>query len=127
MEKAPFGGLFCMHRSVDRAEFRQRPDTEEDLSNDLVLCDAAHLGASRIDGGGALITHHEPLIFRHLEGQIQVAGAEGLFHQVWLVDRGAVNDHCPVVQNVDPVARAADHSFYQNLVVVVKRDDVARL
>ena len=57
----------------DSANPAERPDSQQNLSDDLYLRYAADRGIARIAARKPMIPHHEDPSFRYAEGQIDVA------------------------------------------------------
>ena len=111
---------------IHKPEFVKRPDAEDDVADDLVLVDAADGSVAGIDGNLAVVPHDEYLALGHLVGEFDVGLSVGLgLMQVGLVDHFLVDVDVSVLIDVDPFAAAGDDALDQDIVVVVKGDDLA--
>lgn len=111
---------------IHKPEFVQGPDAEDDVADDLVLVDAADGGVAGVDGDLAVVPHDEDLALGDLVGEFDVGNSVGLgLVQVGLVDHFLVDVDVPVLVDVDPFAAAGDDALDQDIVVIVKGDDLA--
>ena len=116
----------CHLPSPYRAEARQRPDPENDLSHDLIRRHAAHSRAARVDRDVPVVTHQEIPLVRHLIGQRDRRLAIRMRRQIGLVEDVSVDGNDSIRVDVDPVRGACDIPLDQKLVAVIKCRDIAR-
>lgn len=67
-----------------------------------------------------MVTQHKIAVFRHLIGELDVAFPQGKLVHVWLVQRLTVHGDNAVLIQRDHVARQADDTLEQKLVLPVK-------
>ena len=75
---------FCLSRSVDFTKLSQRPDAEENSSDDLLLRHASHRRVPAVNRGCAVVAHHKIPAVRYLIGQFNITVAKIAFGQIWL-------------------------------------------
>ena len=74
-----------------------------------------------------MVAHDEDLSVGDLIGEGDVRVAEGLLHQVGLLQKRFINIDSAVLLDVHPLAGPGDDPLHQDLVVVVKGDDIPLL
>ena len=111
--------------SLDFPEGFERPDTQHDPPDHLLVADAAHRRIPAVRRGGAVVAHDEYLAVRHLVGQLDVAIPKGLFLDIGLVQRLAVHGDVAVFVDIHHFPAQCDDALHEDLVVVVEGADVA--
>ena len=71
-----------------------------------------------------MVTQHKIAVFRHLIGELDVAFPQGKLVHVWLVQRLTVHSDNAVLIQRDHIARQADDTLEQKLVLPVKTAQV---
>ena len=106
------------------SELVEWPDAPEDAADDLLLGDAANGCIPRVDGDGPVVSHHKDSRFGHLVRKFDVRLAKRLFGKVGFVERHPVDGHIARFIDVDPFTRLGDHTLHQNLIIVVKGNNI---
>ena len=111
----------------NRAKAFQRPDPEQNLSNDLVLRYAANRLIARVNGNAAVVSQHKKLIFRNLIGQFDRDLSVICLGQIRFLQHFAIAKYTAVRFHADLITRKTNDPFDQHFVVIIKRDHIAAL
>lgn len=71
-----------------------------------------------------MIAHNENSAFRHLIWKLDITS---LFIQIRFVQQCLIHIHISVSIHIDPFSGTGNHTLNENFVIVIERDNVARL
>ena len=108
----------------DASHILQRPDPENNFTDDLLLGHAAQSGTAGVHRSGPMVTHHKDLPFRNLIRKFNGAVAQSFLRKIGLLQHLTINIYSAFHINVYPISRVRNYPLHQDLVVVVERNNV---
>jgi len=102
----------------------QCSESQYDRSDDTVCGDRANLSQTAVHCDGPVITHDEYMTCRYVVWEGQIALADRGLGKIGFLQCGAVDIDLSVRFHGNLIATQTDGSAHQNLIVVIKGDDV---
>ena len=113
--------------SFYNTDLLQRPDAEEDSSDDLLLGHTTDGCIAGIHRSRAVVTHNKIFSVGHLVRQFYIRLAVGLFYQIGLVEEFFVDVYRAILVDVHPVSRTGNDPLDQNFIIIVESHDISGL
>ena len=74
-----------------------------------------------------MVTHDKYSVLRYLIREVNVTFTERFIRNIRLIEQHIIHIHISVCINIDPVTGLCNHSFHQNLIIIVKCDDISAI